>query len=238
MGQFMTINLPKFTGTKVEEDPQELVDEIENIFKVMYVNGVEGVELAAYYLKDTVDQLYNEWEYSKSEHAEHTVWAKFEKVFVNRFFRLELRMAKDEEFKNLKQGKISGQPGHIQRECPVAKGNVGGAKSEANSSAPPPPQKGATSAAGKGCNRLYALKNRQEVEASPNIFTGMLQIFFGDIYVLLDLRSTLSYMTPYVAVGFGFKPDVIVEAFSVSTLVGDYVVAMRVYRNCVVTICG
>ncbi|XP_047268002.1 uncharacterized protein LOC124898383 [Capsicum annuum] len=65
-----------------------------------------------------------------------------------------------------------GQPGHIQRDCLVAKGNIGRDKSQANSSAPPPPQKGATLAAENGHNQLYALTYRQEVEASPDIVTG------------------------------------------------------------------
>ncbi|PHT99800.1 hypothetical protein BC332_29588 [Capsicum chinense] len=42
VGHFMKMNPPKFTGTKVEEDPQEFVDEIEKIFKVMHVDEVEA----------------------------------------------------------------------------------------------------------------------------------------------------------------------------------------------------
>ena len=48
---------------------------------------------------------------------------------------------------------------------------------------------------------------------------------FNAVYVLLDSGSTLSYVTLYVAVGFGFKPDVIAEPFSVSTPVEDSIVA-------------
>ncbi|KAF3668716.1 putative LRR receptor-like serine/threonine-protein kinase MRH1-like [Capsicum annuum] len=71
------------------------------------------------------------------------------------------------------------------------------------------------------------VSNRVEKEASPDIVTGMLQIFSCDMYVLLDPRSILSYVTPYVAVSFGFEPDVITESFLVSTPVGDSVVATR-----------
>lgn len=51
-----------------------------------------------------------------------------------------------------------------------------------------------------------------------------------DVYVLLDLESTLSYVTPYMAVGFGFEPEVIAEPFLVSTPVGDSVVARWIYK--------
>ena len=55
VGQFMRMNSPKFSGAKIEEDPQEFVDEMEKIFKVMHVDQVEGVELAAYQLKDVAN---------------------------------------------------------------------------------------------------------------------------------------------------------------------------------------
>ncbi|KAF3651872.1 putative calcium-transporting ATPase 13, plasma membrane-type [Capsicum annuum] len=128
-----------------------------------------------------------------------------------------------------------GQPGHIQRDCSAAKKSVGGAKTQVNSSAPIP-QKGTTSSAQNVRNRLYALTNRQEAEASPDVVTGMLQIVYRDVYVLFYPGSTLSYVTPYVAVGFRFELDVISKPFSISTLVGDSVVARRVYKGCVVTV--
>ena len=73
--------------------------------------------------------------------------------------------------------------------------------------------------------------NHQEAKASPNVVIGMLQIFSCDVYVLLDPGSTLSYVTPYVAVCFGFEPDMIFELFSVSTPVGNSVVARKVYKK-------
>ena len=65
------------------------------------------------------------------------------------------------------------------------------------------------------------------MEALSDVVTGMLRIFSCDVYVLLNPGSTLSYVISYVAVGFGFEPKVIVEPFSVSTPVGDSVVAKR-----------
>ncbi len=40
-----------FTVIKVEEDPQGFIDESDKIFRVMYGNEVERVELIAYQLK-------------------------------------------------------------------------------------------------------------------------------------------------------------------------------------------
>ncbi|PHT31182.1 hypothetical protein CQW23_27519 [Capsicum baccatum] len=191
VGHFMKMNPPKFTGTKVEEDPQEFVDEMEKIFK-----------------------WYAYWEDVKGESVEPTVWGEFVEAFLDRFFPLELREAKAEEFINLKQGS--------------------GTRPQAAPMALPP--KGAPSATGSGRNRLYSLTNRQEAEASPDVVTGTLQKNFRDVYVLLDPRSTLSYVTPYVTIGFGFELEVIEEPFTVSNPVSDSIVAKRVYRNCVVFI--
>lgn len=77
-----------------------------------------------------------------------------------------------------------------------------------------------------------------EFEATSNVVTGMLQLFSYDVYFLLDLGSTLSYVTPYVAMYFGFGPKHTSDPFFVSTPVGDFVVSRKVYRGCVVYICG
>lgn len=102
MGQFLRMNPPKFSGTMVEEDPQHSMDEIEKIFKVMHIDEVEGVELAAYHVKDVANQWYNEWENAKGERVEPTVWGEFVESFLDRFFPLEFRQSKAEEFINLK----------------------------------------------------------------------------------------------------------------------------------------
>ena len=46
----------------------------------------------------------------------------------------------------------------------------------------------------------------------------------------------MSFVTPYIAVQFSVSPETLSEPFSVSTPVGDPVIARRVYRNCPVTV--
>ncbi|XP_059310233.1 uncharacterized protein LOC132061428 [Lycium ferocissimum] len=58
------------------------------------------------------------------------------------------------------------------------------------------------------------------------------------VYALIHPGSTLSYITPYVSDKFGIKPESLSKPFSVSTPVGEPVIARRIYRQCVVTICG
>ena len=76
---------------------------MEKIFKVMHVEQVEGVELAAYQLKNVANQWYDEWEEAKGDSAEPTVWDELVEAFLDRFFSLELRESKEKEFMNLNQ---------------------------------------------------------------------------------------------------------------------------------------
>ena len=59
----------------------------------------------------------------------------------------------------------------------------------------------------------------------------MLQVFSIDIYVLLDTGATLSFVTPLVSRKFNVLPDVLMETFSVTTPVGDSVLARTVFRS-------
>lgn len=45
------INPPNFTGSSVTEDPNNLMEELQKVFKVMHMIDVERVELVAPKLK-------------------------------------------------------------------------------------------------------------------------------------------------------------------------------------------
>ncbi|XP_070034721.1 uncharacterized protein [Nicotiana tomentosiformis] len=82
------------------------------------------------------------------------------------------------------------------------------------------------------------MRRRQDSEAYPDVVTGILTVQSYDVYALIDPGSTLSYVTPYVAMEFGIEQEQLHEPFSVSTLVGESIVAVRIYRDCVVTVRG
>lgn len=62
--------------------------------------------------------------------------------------------------------------------------------------------------------------------------TGMLQLFSCDVYCLLYPGSTISYVTPFLAICIDFDPEIILDPFFISTLLGDSIIAKRVYREC------
>ncbi|XP_070010710.1 uncharacterized protein [Nicotiana sylvestris] len=82
------------------------------------------------------------------------------------------------------------------------------------------------------------MSGRQTTEASPDVVTGVLTVRSHDVYALIDLGSTLSYVTPFVAMGFGIEPDHLHKPFLVSTPVSESITAARVYRGCVVMVWG
>ncbi|XP_070032335.1 uncharacterized protein [Nicotiana tomentosiformis] len=112
-----------------------------------------------------------------------------------------------------------------------------------------PPARGTPAPAGRGAARggaqisggpsiFYAMRRCRESEASPDVVTSILTVQFHDVYSLIDPGSTLSYVTPCVAMEFGIEPEQLYEPFSISTTVGESILAVRVYMECVVTLRG
>ena len=123
------------------------------------------------------------------------------------------------------------------RDFPSRQGQKGGnGRAQSTTSAAPPSrptQQGNSfcTDGGQRQNRLYALQARQVQEGSPDVVTGTLEFFDLDVYALLDPEATLFFVTPYIAVQFSVSPETLSEPFSVSTLVGDPVIARWVYIN-------
>lgn len=59
---------------------------------------------------------------------------------------------------------------------------------------------------------------------------GMLQVFFINTYTLLEVDATFSIVTPFVAMKFKIFHKVLLEPFSVSIMLGESLVANKVYR--------
>ena len=83
---FTRINPPTFYRSKVEEDPQEFIDEI---YKILYVVGLstsEKAELATYQLKDVAQAWYVQWIDNRPLRGGWMTWEAFNKDFLYRFF--------------------------------------------------------------------------------------------------------------------------------------------------------
>ena len=58
---FFRMNPPIILFTKVNEDPQDFLDGVYNVFSAMGVTSREKAELAWYQLRDVSQFLYTQW---------------------------------------------------------------------------------------------------------------------------------------------------------------------------------
>ena len=72
-------------------------------------------------------------------------------------------------------------------------------------------------------NRFYTLKGREEQEKFTDVDNGNFLVFSFLIHSLLDRGSTLSMLTPFVAIQFDLLPEILHEPFLVSTPIRDSV---------------
>lgn len=64
----------------------------------------------------------------------------------------------------------------------------------------------------------------------------MIQVSDFTVYALLDPGASLSFLTPYVSMNFYIIPKQLIEPISVSTPIGDSILADKVYCDCPVFI--
>ena len=79
------------------------------IFEVMQVTENYRVELASYQLKGVAYIQYTQWKENRGANAAPIAWECFSETFLDRFFPIELREAKAQEFMNLRQGNMTVQ---------------------------------------------------------------------------------------------------------------------------------
>ncbi|XP_070022617.1 uncharacterized protein [Nicotiana sylvestris] len=225
VNRFLQLDSLVFTGANQEEDPQDLIDEMHKTLK--------GSPPAR--------------------------WSEFANAFIDHFLPVETREARAAEFENLKQGSISVWEYHMEfarlskyaiHMLPTMEARVRRFVQGLN-----PLTINEASTATLNSNMNYVkmvafakatenrkLKNIMEregkIKTRSNGNMGILTVQSHDAYALIEPGSTLSYVTPFVAMEFGIEPEQLHEPFSVSTPVGELILAVRVYRSYVVTVRG
>ncbi|XP_070054993.1 uncharacterized protein [Nicotiana tomentosiformis] len=151
-----------------------------------------------------------------------------------------------------------GDPGHMKRFCPKLQGKVVQQGQQPIITAPPGtpavwppigrgqvgrvcPRGGGQSGGGKpgGAPAIFhAFPAKQDAVASDDVITCIISIFGRDASVLFDPGSTYSYVSYLFAHFLVIPYEPLGTLVYVSTPVGDSVVVDRIYRSCVVTLCG
>ena len=103
LSDFTRMNPPTFNGSKVDEEPQEFLDEVCKVLYAMEVTSSEKAELASYQLKDVAQTCFVQWRDNRSLRDGPMAWEIFKAAFVDRFFPTKMRDEKVTEFINLRQ---------------------------------------------------------------------------------------------------------------------------------------
>ena len=125
-----------------------------------------------------------------------------------------------------------GKSGHLVKDFPLNRGQAGG-----NAQRRPNPQISTTINPLKK-NKFYFLKVREEKEKAANMVTGMLHVFSTSVYALLDLGSTISFVTLFLALTFETLPEVLHDPIVISTPLGENVRADRLHKDYPIVVCG
>ncbi|XP_060210488.1 uncharacterized protein LOC132637416 [Lycium barbarum] len=105
--EFLRMKPKEFTGTNPDADPQNFIDELQKIFRVMQATNREAVDFGTFQLKDVAHLWYESWEISRGEDASHATWEEFETAFIDHFLPKKPREAKAWEFEHLRQDSVS-----------------------------------------------------------------------------------------------------------------------------------
>ncbi|MFV1207883.1 hypothetical protein, partial [Klebsiella pneumoniae] len=68
--------------------------------------------------------------------------------------------------------------------------------------------------------------------------TGIIQVFSTSVYALINIGSTLSFVTPLLALTFEIFSKVLHDLIVVSTPLGENVRTDRVHKDCPIVVCG
>jgi len=105
--EFLHLAPSLFTGSSLTEDPQDFIDHIYRVLRVMHASVTEAVELASFRLRDVAILWYEAWERSRGPDAPPAEWEDFSEAFLAHYLPREVREARLDQFINLKQGTMS-----------------------------------------------------------------------------------------------------------------------------------
>ncbi|XP_015168940.1 uncharacterized protein [Solanum tuberosum] len=105
--EFLHLAPPLFTGSSLTKDPQDFIDHIYRVLRVMHASVTEAMELASFRLRDVAILWYEAWERSRGPDAPPAEWEDFSEAFLAHYFPREVREARLDQFINLKQRTMS-----------------------------------------------------------------------------------------------------------------------------------
>ncbi|XP_070018277.1 uncharacterized protein [Nicotiana sylvestris] len=105
--EFLHLSPPLFTRSSSTEDPQDFIDQMYRVLRVMHASVTEAMELASFRLRDVSVLWYEAWERSRGPDAPPAEWEDFSETFLAHYLPWEVQEARLDQFLNLKQGDMS-----------------------------------------------------------------------------------------------------------------------------------
>ncbi|XP_070002973.1 uncharacterized protein [Nicotiana sylvestris] len=105
--EFLHLAPPVFTRSSSTEDPQDFIDQMYRVLRVMHASVTEDVELASFRLRDVAVLWYVAWERFRGPDAPPAEWEDFSVAFIAHYLPREAREARLDQFLSLKQGDMS-----------------------------------------------------------------------------------------------------------------------------------
>ena len=78
------MNPLSFLWSKIDEDPQEFLDQVQKVTDIMGVTSSENAELAAYQLQDMAHTWFKQWKSERSDDVGLIEWDEFVTIFLDR----------------------------------------------------------------------------------------------------------------------------------------------------------
>ncbi|XP_069150258.1 uncharacterized protein [Solanum lycopersicum] len=184
------MNAPMYIGSKVDEDPQDFLDEVYKILLAMRVSTTEKDNHSSYQLKDVAQAclIVHAQQVEESRIGNMNREAKGAKLFESGSSKSRLDVQDKPKLKKSCYG--CGKGFHMVRDCTnvriEGKGNSQDQQSGPSSEAPKR-------------NHFHALKARGEQESSLDIVMGMLQVSSVYVYALLDKNEVITITGLYYA---------------------------------------
>ena len=75
-----------FSGSSTTEYPENFIDDLKNVFNVIYVVDTARVYLDAYHIKGVTRTWFDQWKQSRDEDGPPRSWVCFEEAFLGLFF--------------------------------------------------------------------------------------------------------------------------------------------------------
>ncbi|KAJ1410736.1 Retrotransposon gag domain, partial [Sesbania bispinosa] len=103
LAEFMKLKPPTFSGSNVNEDPQQFIDGLERLWRALGCSDIQDVELASFQLEGVAYDWFDTVTHGRLVGSPLLAWGEFSRLFMARFLPESVRDGLAHEFERLEQ---------------------------------------------------------------------------------------------------------------------------------------